>query len=107
MPDASPVTFPNGSTVAVNVAPLLHVPPDDSISPMVPLKHTLFGPEIGDGDGVTFTNAELLQVGPTLYTMLVVPPPIAVNTPVAGSIVPTPGTELVHVPPLEASVKVV
>ena len=62
VPDITPVTIPVLPTEAVPEALLLHVPPPvRSVSVVVRPMHTVSGPVIPDGPGLTVTTAEAIQ----------------------------------------------
>jgi len=64
-------------------------------------------PEIGDGNGVTFTEPILAQPVANVYVIGAVPGDTPNTTPVDEPIVATPVAPLVHVPPPGEENKVV
>ena len=62
VPAETPVTMPDvDPTVAISVLPLLHVPPPEPDNIIEEPTHTLPGPVIGPGLGLTVNVAVTLQ----------------------------------------------
>lgn len=88
--------------------PLVHVPPDVmSVSVTVEPAHTLVGPPIAAGCGLTVTIAVVAHVVGDEYDMVAVPAETPVTTPVEEPTVATPVLPLLHVPNNVASSSVV
>jgi hypothetical protein len=68
-PDAMPVTIPvEGPTVAIALLLLVHVPPVvSSCRVIVELTHTVEGPLIVAGVGLTVTTTKLFAVQPKVF----------------------------------------
>jgi len=103
-----PETLPNKLTTAVPEA-VLQVPPvDEEVKLTVPPRQTAVGPEIAPALGklVTVnvtTEVAVPQIPVAEYTIFVVPPPMAVTTPLLFTRA-TLGTVLLHTPPETVSV---
>ena len=100
MPAANPVTTPvPDPTVAVNGVPLVHIPPGvASLSVIVCVAHTVFGPDTGTGVGFTVMSLGCIQPAPTVYTIVATPVFRPVIMP-PGPAVAISGERLLHVPP--------
>jgi hypothetical protein len=110
VPAATPVTAPP-RTVAVPVAPLVHVPPvTDGVRTVTALAQTMVVPEIVPANGsvltliVTGATAEP-QLLLTLYDKVAVPSATPDTTP--PETVAVPVLPLVHVPPVILGIRVV
>jgi hypothetical protein len=96
-PPAMPVANP---TLPIAGVLLDHVPPATGCDNVVVRPwHTELAPTIAAGAGVTVTTSVEIQPALNPYVIVVVPVAMPVNTPVDGSIVPTAGVLLDHVPP--------
>jgi hypothetical protein len=108
VPEDTPVTIPvDEPIVAIPAAPLLHVPPGvASLNVTVLPWHTVAGPEIGAGKGLTVSVLVVLQPVGNLNVMIVVPATMPVTIPEREPIEAAP-VLLVHVPlPTSVSVTV-
>jgi hypothetical protein len=107
VPADTPVTMPLVPTVAMPVAPLLHVPPGVASARVVVAPTHMAGATggvIAAGRALTVTGAVTKQV-PIAYDIVAVPAATPVTTPPATLAVPE--ALLLHVPPPVAFVKVV
>jgi hypothetical protein len=91
-------------TVAMDVFPLLHVPPDvGELSVIDAPTHIVPAPPIASGNGLTVIMAVMPQPAPGEYEIVAVagemPVWVPVSTPVVTSIVATEVLLLLHVPP--------
>ena len=99
-----PVALPM-ETIAILL--VLQVPPVvASLTTAVPLWHTEVAPVIGTGVELIFTVAVRVQPDSIEYVIVVDPAAIPATIPVEP-IEPTDGLLLLHVPPAEASLKLV
>ncbi len=107
VPGATPVTVPvDDPTVACAILLLLHVPPDvGSLRLTVaPLAHTVAGPVMAKGEGLTVISQVALQPAGNLKLMVSAPG----LTPVTIPVEPTIAKDvllLLHAPPVVVSVK--
>lgn len=107
-PGDTPVTTPVvDTTVAIEVAPLLHVPPPASLSVIVAPVQTDDSPAMGDGNGSTVTTFVEEHPDVAVYDMVVVPAETPLTTPVEEPIVATDVVLLVQWPPVVASAIVI
>jgi len=98
-----PVLGPEVLTVA-NGEVVVHTPPDiASLRVMLLPPHTVVGPVIAAGDGITVTVVYASQ--PTEYVIVAVPAAPGVTTPELEPIDATPGLPLVQIPPGVPSVR--
>lgn len=111
VPAETPVTTPEvGLTVAIAVLLLLHVPPTvESKRVIVPPTHTLEEPIITDmvPEPVTVMVLVVKQPVVSIYVIVHVPAETPVTKPDVGLIVAIDVLELLHVPPVVASVSVI
>src|SRR4051812_8276206 len=106
VPAATPVTSPvTASTVATDVLPLAHVPPEIASlsSPVAPVQ-ILSVPDIGGGAALTAIFEVTEQpAGNIVYVQVKMPAALPVIVPVAGLIVATNDGVPLHRPPGVAS----
>jgi len=108
VPEEIPPTMPVAApTVPIAGAEDCHVPPPELANAVVRPMHTDGIPVIGAGVGFTVTVMVRKQPEGIIYVTDEVPAEMPVNTPVAGSMVPTVGALLDHAPPASALVSVV
>jgi len=107
-PPATPVTIPVLlPTVATAVEELLQVPPPVAlVKDVVELTHTMPVPLIAAGEELTVTVAKEFPQA-LMYDMFTVPPETPDAIPVPDPTVAIDVLELLHVPPVDALVKVV
>jgi hypothetical protein len=107
VPAVRPSTSPDVGDTDTCVVVALHAPPVAAllINIMLPT-HTVDGPCITPGDGVTVTACDALLPQPVLYIMFAVPAPTPVTTRVPEFTVATLVLLLVHTPPATALVSV-
>lgn len=108
MPKDIPVTTPVLLTVAMDVAPLLHTPPEVVLlSGVVPPAHTIAVPVIAPatGNGLIVTITVAIHPAGNVYVIDVVPAVLPVTMPV----VPMEALPLLllHPPPVVTSVNIV
>ena len=86
-----------------------HVPPDVASLRVIvaPSGHTLLGPVIAAGNGLTVTTAVAGEPQPSLYIIVVVPVETVEIVPLEAPIVATPVELLLHTPPFGLSDKVI
>jgi hypothetical protein len=99
VPPDTPVTVPVLVTVATDVLPLLHTPPEvASLSDMVEPAHMIEPPLMDEGSGLTVTTVVAMQLPPNVYVIVVVPELTPETIPDAPTVA-TAVLLLLHVPP--------
>ena len=105
IPTSTPVV---GTTVACAVLLLLQVPPAVPLASVIAeFTHTGAIPVMAPGFGLIVSDAVIIQPVGKVYVIVEVPVDTPVAIPLAEPIVATAVLLLVHVPPPDASVKVV
>jgi hypothetical protein len=93
--------------VATALLLLLHAPPPELVSVILPPAHTIEEPAIAVGKGSTVRVVVITQPAAGMYVIVVVPAVMPVTMPEVIPIVAMPVELLVHVPPIAASLSVV
>jgi len=106
--DAPVITPVEAPTVATPILLLLHVDvPEMSDSVDVPPTQTTIVPVIGAGVGLTVTFVVAWQPVGSVYVIAAVPEIAPLAMPDEAPIAATEGVPLLHVPPVEASLRTV